>query len=408
MSKRGTRSRHHHGSHRQLLSEHGAYPDPADVDAIIVPTARNAAMLDTAIALASKLDSTLVVLCSRSSTADDAVARSAHEGVRLVAIDIDDMPAGVVPAFETCAVLAGTGFERLTDTSLKRNLGLLLSRLIGWRRIVFLDDDIKIPEPMDLRDAAGMTDHYAGVGLVTDPVEGMPDNSVVCHAFRAAGGEQDVFIGGGALAIGAASMTSFFPNIYNEDWFFLLDDDGLRPTATTGTAVQKAYDPFRTARAEMEELGDCLAEGLYWLLDNGRSLRDATEDHWRTSLGRRVEFIDDVLEMAAGMDDAALRTRVRRSLMAARARCLSIRPELCVRYVEAWHADRVRWRRHLDDLDRLRIPRVPDRRPTVEEVRKMFRSLGFPDRVVRIRLPDQLLDQDAADLDVPLPVALGQ
>ncbi|MFL6126232.1 hypothetical protein [Actinophytocola sp.] len=392
------------------MTERPACQYPAEVDAIIVPTARNAAMLDTAIALASKLDSTLVALCSKYSTAQDVVTRSAGEGVRLVAIDVEDMPDGVVPAFDTCRVLAGTRFERRTDTSLKRNLGLLLSRLIGWRRIVFLDDDIKVPEPMDLRDAVGMTDHYAGVGLVIDQVEGMPDNSVVCHAFREAGGEQDVFIGGGALAIGTASMTSFFPNIYNEDWFFLLDDDGLRPTATTGTAVQKVYDPFREDRARMEELGDCLAEGLFWLLDNGRSLRDATERHWRTFLDRRVGFITDVIDMVTRMDgDPELRHRMRLSLKAARGRCHYIRPELCVRYVEAWRADRVRWRRHLADLDGLRVPRVRGSRPTVDEVRTMFRSLDFPDRVVQIRLPaQQLLDQDAADLDVPFPVALRE
>ncbi|MBE1469836.1 hypothetical protein [Kibdelosporangium phytohabitans] len=52
------------------------------------------------------------------------------------------------------------------------------------------------------------------------------------HAFRDAGGQQDTFIGG-ALAVGRKSFTSFFPNIYNEDWFFLLDDTGLRPSAVT-------------------------------------------------------------------------------------------------------------------------------------------------------------------------------
>ncbi len=32
------------------------------------------------------------------------------------------------------------------------------------------------------------------------------------------------------------------------------------------------------------ELGDVLAEGLYWLLDQNKSIMDADEDHWSAFL----------------------------------------------------------------------------------------------------------------------------
>jgi hypothetical protein len=382
------------------------------VDAIIVPTARNVVMLDSAIKLAGKLRSTLVVLCSKWSSAREVAARVEGRGVKLIAVDVEHLPTGVLPTFETCGVLANTRFERRTDTSLKRNLGLLLAKLIGWERIVFLDDDIKVPEPMDLREAAGLTDRYAGVGLAFDHVNGMPDNSVVCHAFREAGGEQDMFIGGGALAIGTKLMTSFFPNIYNEDWFFLLDDDGLRPTTITGTAIQKKYDPFLERRARMEELGDSLAEGLFWLLDNGRSLHDATAEHWRDFLGKRVGFITDVIRMVERMDaDIEERHRILVTLKAARGRCQYIDPELCVTYLKAWGADRVSWRRHVEEVHRTLVVRKKktrrDRR-SLEGVREMFRSLGLPDKMARLHLPQERLHHDLADFDVPFPVAVGQ
>ena len=318
-----------------------------DVDAIIVPTVRNVATLMPVVELAGKLKATLLVLCSKWSSAHEVAAAVMGKGVRLIAIDVGGLPAGVVPSFATCQMLAGTRFARKSDVSLKRNLALLIARLIGWERIVFLDDDITIPEPVDLRDAVGLTEHYAGVGLALD---GMPDNSVVCHAFREAGGYQDMFIGGGALAVGTRLMTSFFPNIYNEDWFFLLDDEGLLPTAITGRAVQKEYDPYREHRARMEEFGDCLAEGLFWLLDSGQSLRGATAEHWRTFLRDRAEFITNVIGMVECMGgDAASRHRMLQSLKAARGRCQSIRPELCVRYLDAWRVDRVTWRDHVDE-----------------------------------------------------------
>jgi hypothetical protein len=382
---------------------------PMDVDAIIVPTVRKVATLKPAIELAGKLGATLVALCSKRSSASEVVAQVKGTGVKLVAIDVDGLPDGVVPPFKTCEVLAGTRFERKTDTSLKRNLGLLLARLVGWERVVFLDDDIKIPEPMDLCHAVGLTDRYAGVGLA---IGGMPDNSVVCHAFREAGGAQDMFIGGGALAIGPQSMTSFFPNIYNEDWFFLLDDDGLRPTAITGAAVQGMYDPFREERARMEELGDSLAEGLFWLLDNGRSLRDATTGHWRSFLSKRVGFITDVIGMVEKMGgDPEQRHRMLLSLKAARGRCQYIDPDLCVRYVDAWRADRVMWRGHIEEIHRglvVGTARTERERRSRVGVREMLRSLDFADNIVRLHVPPKRFHHDSADFDPTFPFAVGQ
>ncbi|HEX6358518.1 hypothetical protein [Actinophytocola sp.] len=352
------------------------------VDAIVVPTARNVATLTSAVALAEKLRATLVTLCSKWSSASEVAKFVKGRRVRLIAIDVGALPAGAVPTFQTSGILAGTRFERRTDISLKRNLGLILARLMGWERIVFLDDDIEVPRARDLSEAAGLTDQYAGVGL---KIDGMPDNSVVCHAFRAAGGDQDVFIGGGALAVGTKYLTSFFPNIYNEDWFFLLDDDGLSPATWTGRAVQQEYDPFREERARMEELGDCLAEGLFWLLDSGRSLRDATLEHWRHFLHARAKFITDVIDRVERMGgDPAERHRMLVSLKAARGRCKTIEPELCVEYLDAWRADRVTWRHHVEEI---RSPFLPGEVRGKQDVHDLFRSfLRIPDRAMHLIL----------------------
>lgn len=348
----------HHGSHRHLLRtppEHERRSRP--VDAIIVPTVRSASALRPTVDLAAKLDCTLVVLCSKWSSASAIAALAAAQDVELLAVDVKDLPAWVIPQFATSTILERTRFERLTDTSLKRNLGLLLARLVGWRRVVFLDDDILVPAHTDLQEAAGLTDTYAGVGL---HVAGYPDNSVVCHAYREAGGAQETFIGGGALAVGTRSLTSFFPNIYNEDWFFLLGEKGIKPTAVTGTVFQKEYDPFADdRRARMEELGDSLAEGLFWLFDNKKEIKDADIGFWRGFLDRRARFITQVIDMVGERPGIAVaeRERMLTSLKAARGRCQYIKPDLCVQYLEAWQADRLTWRIHSDDLYRQLVKR---------------------------------------------------
>ncbi|MEV4319819.1 hypothetical protein [Actinocrispum sp. NPDC049592] len=323
-------------------------PVPATVDAIIVPTGRPVAYLQSAMKLAKYHQCTLVTISSRSSTAADVRALAAREGLAdLIAVDATEIGEHV-PEFATTNLLRDTKFDRRTDTSQKRNFGLLLSRMVGWEHVVFLDDDIDIPAPHDLAGAVGSLGRFASVGLT---INGYPDNSVVCHAYRIAGGRQDTFIGGGALAVGVESFNSFFPNIYNDDWFFLLNDHGLRPSAfTTGVVEQSSYDPFHDpTRARSEELGDSLAEGLYMLLDDTQRLDTANYAYWARFLSRRLKFIDEIVTFVG---DTALpqpeKERMIESLKAAKGRNLVIEPQLCVDYLDAWRLDRKLWREHIN------------------------------------------------------------
>ncbi|MET8845758.1 hypothetical protein [Amycolatopsis sp. NPDC004625] len=341
-----------HESHQSLLAHRDrAAVSGAAMDAIIVPTARPPAYLRQAIAVAGERDVLLLVLCSKRSTGSDAILEAKNAGVRALALDVDLLDPGLVPDFATDRLLRFTRFRRLTDTSFKRNLALLIAVLAGWKRILFLDDDIELPNPADLGVAAALLGEYPVVGLAN---AGMPDNSVVCHAIRDAGGTQDTFIGGGALAVGEAAFSSFFPNIYNEDWFFLLDGMKLRPSAITGTAIQKPYNPYRdTRRARNEELGDTLAEGVFGLFDSELGLPQADKAYWREFLADRRRIIRDTIDQVeAAPIESGERARMVDSLRAAIGRSLLISPELCVRYLRAWQRDCVSWRQRVTDLRR--------------------------------------------------------
>lgn len=346
-------SRDHHGSHRDLLwTPDKASSRAAKVDALIVPTIRGPAVLEHAAKLARLLECPLVTLHSGRYTSSLAAGQRLHATADLIAIDVPDPACLRLPTFDTTRLLAGTKFARRADTSVKRNLGLMLCHMVGWERIVFLDDDITVGSCDDLTRAVGMLDAHNAVGL---SIGGFPDNSVVCHAYRRVGGPQESFIGGGALAVGLTRNRSCFPNIYNEDWFYLFDAaKGLQPLAVTGTVIQRPYDPFRNPdRARAEELGDVLAEGAFWLLDQGRSIADADRRHWTEFLARRGRFIDHVIGLVALAADieSGERVRILTALKAARGRLALITPGLCQDYLHAWAADRERWRRHLDDFD---------------------------------------------------------
>jgi hypothetical protein len=223
--------------------------------------------------------------------------------------------------------------------------------MLRWKRVVFLDDDIEVSNPGDLELAADLLDTHNIVGLFVD---GFPDNSVVCHAYRIAGGPQKSFIGGGAIVVEAQRSCAFFPDIYNDDWFYMLNDEGLQPVAAaTGRVIQRPYDPFHNPdRARAEELGDVLAEGVFWLLDQGKSVLDADLRHWKDFLVRRKTFINNVLSLVYGADiEPAEKRRIAEALKAARGRLTLITPDLCRSYVQALAVDRKLWQSHMGSLE---------------------------------------------------------
>jgi hypothetical protein len=346
----GTKSPDHHGDHRRLLWQADDATAQTKVDAIIVPTVRPLESLADAARAARLLGCPLVTLHSPGRTSASEAVDHFGRSLGLIAIDVPESAQLRLPALETSRLLAGTIFERRTDVSTKRNLALLLSHMLHWKRVVFLDDDIHVPNPADLSRAVSLLDTHTAAGL---RIGGFPDNSVVCHAFREAGGSQGTFIGGGALAVDVKRNRSFFPNVYNEDWFFLLDaGKRLQPVATIGQVFQDPYDPYRPDRARAEEFGDVLAEGTFWLLDQGRSASDGDLAHWRDFLAKRRMFIGRVISMIESATAIEPAERARRivALNAALGRLARITPELCVAYQKALVVDQERWQRHIQAI----------------------------------------------------------
>ena len=311
----------------------------------MVPAARDAENLQSALELGVALGVEVVVLCSRDATVPDVLALAdLVGGSRCVALDVTT-PEGILPAFDTGRFAAIAGGAR-GDLSLKRNLGLLLGRMCDWWGLLFLDDDIRDIDADQVRRAAGSLTHHEAVGM---PAEEFPDNSVVYHARRLGKFDQGVFVSGSALVVDASRTRSFFPETYNEDWLFLAPALADGKVAECGTVRQERYDPFEDPfRAHTEEFGDVLAEGLIGQLHGGSTVTDAPElSYWTDFLRRRQRLIAETVARCRASGYPRADQAVRALRMAERARG-QLSAEMFVKYLGTWAADREKWAERLD------------------------------------------------------------
>ena len=245
--------------------------------------------------------------------------------------------------------------DRESDLSLKRNLGLLLARLRGWNKVAFVDDDITLSQTDNIARLAGQLDAHQVAGMV---VEKHPDNSVVCHARRLAGMRQDVFITGAVLGVHCNSLPlSFFPDVYNEDWFFFAKEAAARSCPGWERPGSWNTTPLQVPdRARREEFGDLLAEGLYALFGDAspdmslyEQLRGATGPFWR----RFIEARQDVLtETRTALGRLSCQdpgndglSAAYYALGAAESQLGMVTPDLCLNFLEAWQDDLSEWQR---------------------------------------------------------------
>lgn len=355
------------------------------LDAIIVPAARPAESLETAIDVAKDADAELVVLCSLRT--DPAKVQVLFDEKTIRKATVVEVPLDYghrLFDFDTTRWVREDGENvcgaRNSDLSSKRNIGLALARMLGWKHIFFLDDDIRdigadaILGTVSLLGSDGPGgDRYRSASMT---VKDFPDNSVVCHARREVGQYQDVFVSGSMLAVDTSAPFDFFPDIYNEDWLFFYRDAASERLASSGfTARQLTYDPFvDPLRAMGQEFGDILAEGLYTLLHNKVGTESADRDYWRMFLDDRYRILEEILQHLEKAEPEK-REKMGDAIVAARGTLRAIEPDMCVQYLKAWRNDLEQWGNRIQTL------------PSVGSIEKALYELGLPVMAPRKGIP---------------------
>ena len=344
-------------SHIELLDSSDQSQGRAQFDAIVVPTHRPVGFLSTCIGLAQQTGVPLIVVCSRMVSKSQVVEVARQANVEVFAVDLPQHPSnpleGISFGTSTDEGLLAASSGKTRDLSTKRNLGLVIAKMLGWRRLMFLDDDIYGVSTKDVEALAAALDHHNVSVLIP---EEYPDNSVACHAFRLGGGEQGKFASAGGMGVRCdRDDLPFFPNVYNEDWFFFSEEAARHKIAVVGVSQQLEYDPFKDPeRAIKEEFGDLLAEGLYARLDAQLKISDVDEAYWIDFKESRMDFLRRVAELLTAHPASELKNDAGRkvaaalkSIHAAQGQLERIGPELCQKFIDLWQADLVEWHRYL-------------------------------------------------------------
>lgn len=169
----------------------------------------------------------------------------------------------------------------------KRNYILLFSLLNRFSEILLIDDDV-IPTTDLITDVLSLARSYSLVGA---NIRGMRDVSVVGHICSLNGIVNQNFISGHFLAVNVPRAAQYyFPDLYNEDWIFILLNSLSSPAARYGSIFHLYWDPFAGtgSRTSFEEVGEVFTEGLAQsvLCRAGTAPMNCLE-HWSETLSRR-------------------------------------------------------------------------------------------------------------------------
>jgi len=320
------------------------------LDAIIVPAGRRAHRLKSVADLAARAGVLLVVLASHDCLVEEVaelVSRTPGCTALIVQVELDFRHKDLL--FDTSMeIFQNLMAGRNSNLSMKRNLGLLLARMLGWRKIMFLDDDIRDVTCGDLDKVALQLDEHQIAGLI---VPSFPDNSVVCHASRLSGNSQGVFLTGAALGVNCNDKPlGFFPNIYNEDWFFFAVNAADDAAICVGDAHQQGFNPYANPkRAATEEFGDVIAEGLYALFDDGYGLDAATLEYWEGFTASRRAMIVSIQKQLATLETHEA-VQAQKSIQEAQFQLDFFSAQDCFDFVNAWRKDRGTFSRAVNNI----------------------------------------------------------
>jgi len=184
-----------------------------------------------------------------------------------------------------------------------RSYALSFARAVGFSKILMVDDDIIVHRYEKALKTLGL---LAIFGIVGAKTAGMPDDSVMGHILRQGATCNSEFISGQFMAIDLKRVSFPFPDIYNEDWAFVLLHSLSLQVARYSSAYQLPYNPVANLieKSMFQEPGEVFCVGVIEAV-RWRELSLLLERSYWTSVCRwRIEYLESSSQQTAGSGTA--------------------------------------------------------------------------------------------------------
>lgn len=178
-----------------------------------------------------------------------------------------------------------------------RNFALIYSKAIRLNKVLFMDDDIQVPNVKLIEELFQEIDQYQFVGA---NILGLVDDSVLGHIATDIGINNERMLSGGFMVFNPNKIDHFFLNNYNEDWIWLFLQLRDKAYLQEGDVFQELADPLINFKSKVifQEFGEITLDGVLDLFkqDSYDSLIEFT--FWQRLVKERKEYLDMLISKA--------------------------------------------------------------------------------------------------------------
>jgi hypothetical protein len=178
-----------------------------------------------------------------------------------------------------------------------RNFALLAGKAAGFKRVLFMDDDIKVPAISVIDDLFALLAEYRFSGA---HITGLVDDSILGHVATNSDIFNERMLSGGFMAFEPGRIEHYFLNNYNEDWIWLFLQTRDKSLIQTTEVMQALGDPLDdyTNKIMFQEFGEIALDGILdcYKQDDFKNLR--TLSFWRRMLDERSVYLENLFQAA--------------------------------------------------------------------------------------------------------------
>jgi hypothetical protein len=174
-----------------------------------------------------------------------------------------------------------------------RNLALLFSKSQKAEKVLFMDEDINVPDISLIDYLFKELDNYKFVG---SNITGLIDDSIVGHIATDLGIFNERMLSGGFMAFRPNRIDHFFLNTYNEDWIWLFLQLQGEKYLQNDNVFQELSDPLKNYKEKIlfQEFGEIILDGILKLHPNKSYDGLLSQIFWIDILNERFEYLNSI------------------------------------------------------------------------------------------------------------------